>query len=83
MTNITMRATGLPSSLCCSSFGGVAPTLFHWFWSIAQQALNQEARGGNLFNDDEEDIERYIDDDDDDFVDNVRFQDEQVDPSAI
>ena len=47
-------------------------------------ALNQAARGGNLFNDDEEDIERYIDDDDDDdFVDNVRFQDEQVEPSSI
>ena len=39
--------------------------------------LWQEARGGHLFNEDEEDIERYIDDDDD-FVDNVRFQDEQV-----
>ena len=63
---------------------GVAPSPFHWFCPIAEQALNQEeARGRNLFNDDEEDIERYIDDDDDDFVDNVRFQDEQVEPSSI
>ena len=76
-----------------SLFCRFAPTPFPFFFGgcsnpfslvllIAQQDLNQEARGGNLFNEDEEDIERYIDDDDDDFVDNVRFQDEQVDPKT-
>ena len=40
--------------------------------------LQQEAKSQNLFNEDEEDIERYIDDDDDDFVDHVRFQSQQV-----
>ena len=62
-------------------FGGCSNP-FSLVLLIAQQDLNQEARGGNLFNEDEEDIERYIDDDDDDFVDNVRFQDEQVDPKT-
>ena len=72
-------------SICSNPFSlfwGGCSNPFSLVLLIAQQDLNQEARGGNLFNEDEEDIERYIDDDDDDFVDNVRFQDEQVDPKT-